>query len=313
MSCAIRRTLFVIALLMLAAASLPIWAQPASSPSRPREEVGAASAAAASASGSSISIVPALQSSCASCPAPAGDALAQRVEALARAVESAASAAKPPLIDPWQDSKSVLLNMLSNRLDAWIFGDGKGSMGVAAYVAAVLAFSISLIRLMLATAMLNPATPPGAWGEFKAWTRRSGVVRGMNVVLAALAVLFTGAALYVVLTARATPDVAQASIGPLQESLKVCQAGLSAAAQRQPVPEPAAPSASSVREALDKVSRSCEAAFRTTDARMAQIQEATNVIEGKQPWPLTKVLVFLATIYLVVAITYLTVLVASRK
>jgi hypothetical protein len=281
----------------------------------PQGTVGTASAVAASGTASSASGTLAVPPVCASCPAATTDVLAQRIDALVKAIESSPSAAKPPLIDRWQDSKAVLLNMLSSRLDAWIFGHGEGSVGVSAQIVAILAFSISLIKLMLAASMLNPATPPTPWGRFKAWTRKSGVARGINTVLAALAVIYTGAALHVVLSARSIPEVAQTSINALQESLKACQTSLAAtSAQRQPITRlpPMTAALPARQEALDRVSKSCDAAIRATNTHIVRVQKTANAIESKLPWTLTKVFAFLTAAYLIAAITYLSVI-ASRN
>ncbi|MFZ5548187.1 MAG: hypothetical protein ACOZJX_05790 [Pseudomonadota bacterium] len=207
---------------------------------------------------------------------------------LTKAAEAAASAAGQPIVDPAQDAKAVILNVISNRLDAMLFGDGKGSVGLAAQVAATLAFIIALVRLMMAVALLNPETPQTPWGEFKAWTRKSGVVRAINVVIGALAVLFTGAALYVVLAAREVPGSCSSA---------------SVAATYQPAPAPSSVSASAALQA----NATCEAAVRATDARVAQIGLVVKDIQDKQPWSFTKVLMFLACVYLVSAVTYLVI------
>jgi hypothetical protein len=233
----------------------------------------------------------------------------QRIDALARVVESTASAAKAPAVDPWQNTKAVLLNVLSNRLDAWLFGNGKGSVGFAVQVVAVLALVIALIRLMLAIAMFNPATPPTKWGQFKAWTRKNPVVRAINVLIGALAVAFTGVVLYVVMSARAAPDVAQASFSALQESLQACQTTLSKTSQLQQLiqtpPSTGTPPLS--QEALDRLGKSCDTAIRDTNQRLKELQNTITTIEAKQPWTLTKIIAFLASAYLVVAVTALLV------
>lgn len=276
-----------------------------------------ASAAASNAAASSPQIIASQTLPAASVPVPVAatsssvEALTKQVAALARAVDSAASTAKQPLVDPSQDVKSLILNILSNRIDDFLFGDGKGGVGLAAQVVAVLAFVIAIIRFMLAVSMLNPATPQTRWGQFKAWTRKSGVVRGINVVIGALAVLFTGAALYVVVSARAVPDASASSIAALKEALTTCQgslAGRETTGAKPPATSTQPPSAAApAPEAMQRYGAACEAAIRSTEARVVQIEQAVAAIDAKQSWTLTKVLAFLAWLYVLAGITFLVV------
>lgn len=231
--------------------------------------------------------------------------LGQRIDALAQAVRASTETAKAPEVDRWQDAKSVFLNVLSNRIDAWLFGEGNESVGLAAQVVATVALVIALIRFMLAVAMLNPATPPTLWGKFKAWTRKSSVVRGLDVVIGALAVIFTGAALYVVVSARASSVPAQESIITLQEALSACQTTLTQTSVALPKDAPARTVDRSAIEAMAGYARTCEAAFQGADARLIRIEGSMSRIDGKQPWAVTKFIAFLTSLYLIAGMTYL--------
>lgn len=247
-------------------------------------------------------------------PVTSIETLAQRIDVLAKAIESATSAAKPPKVDPWQDTKSIVLNVISNRIDSWLFGDGKGSVGFVAQIVAVLAFIIALVRLILAFAMLNPATPPTTWGRIKAGIQKNSVVRVINVFIGILAVIFTGAALYVVMSARATPDISQASITALQESLMACQTALSKAPKlQQPPPLPSSTAQLQGLEAIEKLRTTCESAIRAKDNRLLQIEGAIASIDSKQPWTSTKILAFIAWVYLLVAVTVAVTLLWVRR
>lgn len=283
------------------------------------QEPATTSRTALAASGAAAASSPQLQASqalpAAIAPAPTApastsiDLLIQRVESLARAVDSAASSARQPYVDPWQDLKALILNVLSNRVDHILFGDGKGSVGLAAQVVAILAFIIAVIRLMMAVALLNPATPQTKWGEFKAWTRKSGVVRAINVVVGALAVLFTAAALYVVMAARAVPDASAASLATLKDGLASCQAALASRPERTREQSAGAQATATgiTLEAMQRYSAACEGAIRATDARVVEIGQTVDAIDAKQSWTMTKVLAFLAWLYLLGGVTYLVV------
>jgi hypothetical protein len=234
------------------------------------------------------------------------DALARRIDLLAITVERASQ--PPPPIDPWQDAKSVVLNIVSSRLDAWLFGDGKDRVGRAAQLAAALAFVIALARLILAIALLNPKTPDTPWGRFKKWTRQSAVVRAINVVIGLLAVVFTGTALYVVTSARSAPAVTEEAVAALRESLKACESRAVACVPQDTGPPSSLPiSAGIVRGAVQDCSTSCVEAIRATDVRLTQIENLTTHIDGKQPSAWTKMMQFVAWSYLLGVATYLLV------
>jgi hypothetical protein len=279
-----------LAILVLAAAVQIAVAQTTEAPpeaGRP-PTVGEVAGADVGKSGELTTVTPAVAASaCARCPNTRDELLLQRIDALAVTIESAASQEKLPPADRWEDSKAVLLNVISNRLDAWLFGEIEGGAGFAVQIVAILAFAIALARLMMAIALLKPATPPTRWGRFKAWTRKSGVVRATNVVIGTLAVVFTGAALYVVVSARNAPDAAQASFAALEKNLQTCQTTLSSAVARPQVlvgrspPATAAPPI--LPDALDRIRQSCDAGIRATDRGLA----------------------FLVSVYLIVAVTVL--------
>jgi hypothetical protein len=316
----VERTMWVgLAAFALAFFAQCVWGQDTTPIERSPQASGSSSAASrpqvASIGAASAAQTPAIPPQVVPTPSNTSvEIIAQRIDVLAKVVESAASAAKPPAIDPWQDTKSIILNVISNRLDSWLFGDSKGGFGLVARIAAILAFVIALIRLLLAIAMLNPAAPPTKWGAFKAWTRKSGVVRGMNVVIGALAVVFTGAALYVVMSAQGAPDISKASLTALQESLVACQANLSTMPRLQqlPVAPQAASSTLPMLEAMERYGKTCESAIRAADARLLQIEGSVMAIDNKQSWTFTKVIAFFAWLYLLVAMTYLLRSAASR-
>lgn len=207
-------------------------------------------------------------------------------------------------IKPADDIKSVILNIISNRLDAWLFGDGKGKAGIVAEFAAVIAFFVAFLRLLIAFAVLKKTKPHTKRDKFKIWLRDSLVVRMLNVFFGLLACVYTGAALYVVVSAQATGEVKSAVVA-LESSLKDCQSKLAdipPQPQRATVPGPGVPGAA---ETTERYVIRCQSAMDQANAHLTEIQRQVGGIANKQAWAITKVFTFLAVAWVTFAVTCL--------
>lgn len=246
--------------------------------------------------GNETTVASSTEDSCKSCSQDS--VLMQRLDVLAAEVRAERD-------DPWQDAKSVVLNIISNRLDELLFGGAKGNVGIVPLIVAIVAVVIAAIRFVMACALLRSAVPPTGWGRFKTWIRQSGVVRAANVVVGALAVLFTAGALYVVMEARAAPDITRVSVAALENSLRSCQTKLAnTSVQSAPAshPPPSKPDISHV-DAMNRLSESCDVTARANSDRLTSLHKSVAEIEAKQPWTLTKIIGFLAMAYLLYAAT----------
>lgn len=259
----------------LAAVLLFLGLEPAEAQgSRPAAVVIAASAPASSAS----AVAPAVASSASAPDATTAqiDAVLTRLDALKQAVD----AAKPAAPNRWDDAKSVFLNILSNRLDAKLFGDGKEKAGLAAQFAAALALAVAVIRLITAVALLNPATPPTPWGRFKAWALQSAIVRRVNVAIGLLAVAFTATALYVVLSARSMSDGEERFAG-LRTDLAACREDLARQRDSMSSRTAATPLSDRFLTAFEQHGKACVAAAGAASGALANIEQQLSGIDGR--------------------------------
>lgn len=253
----------------------------------------ATAAAAASAAASSAS-APALPGRAASAGTADLEQLGQRIDKLAAAVSAAASAGQPN--DSWQDAKSVMLNVLSNRIDAFLFGGGSGGVSAGAKLLAGLAVGYAFVKLVLALALLNRGASGGFWSNLRESLCRSRVLAGVRLALAVLALAYTGVAYYLVAGAESEAAASSAqSLEALRSSLQSCQAQLQARPQAQPATGPAAGAASAeLMAAVERQGQACVNALRTQGATLSRLQEQVQAVEAAQPSGLSKMLTFLA-------------------
>lgn len=276
--------------------AISVWGSslaPAAAQEAPRH-AAASSATAASAAASSAS-APTRPGPAASAGTADLEQLGQRIDKLAAAVSAAASAAQPN--DSWQDVKSVMLNVLSNRIDAFLFGGGGGgAVSAGAKLLALLALVYAGLKLLLAFFLLYRG-PSG--GRLDALRERMCRNRGLAVLrcgLAILALAYTGVAYYLVAGAASVSDASSAaSLEALRSSLQSCQAQLQARPQAQPATGPAAGAASAeLMAAVERQGQACVNALRTQGATLSRLQEQVQAVEAAQPSGLSKMLTFLA-------------------
>lgn len=258
----------------------------------------AAASAAASAAQAAAPGAASAPAACPACPMEPSEAVVRRLDGLLRAVEAAASA--PPPGDRWQDAKAVVLNVISSRLDDWLFGAAGGHPGWVAQGAAFVAFVFSALKFLLAWAQRNPPTRPGPWGRFKEWARTRPAARAINVVLSFGLLVISAAGLYVVTAARSDTDGVQRALGTLDTALQACQAELVTARARPPAEPLPATAPVLAPEALEQLSASCDRAITATQQRLDRIQQTSEEIAGRQPWAVTKLAAVLAMVFLVV-------------
>lgn len=232
-------------------------------------------------------------------PAGSIESLGRRIDALAQNVSALALAAEAPAVDPRQDSKSVILNVLSNRIDAWLFGQGNESVGLVAQAIAIGAFVVAWIKLGVALVMLHRKPSANWWGKLRAFIREHWFVRWSNLFFAVLALIFTGAALYVVLTARASTMASDQSVAALQKTLMACQATLATAVLPPPQDR-------STVEAMAGYAKACEAAIHGTDLRLVGIEGTVTRIANRQPGVFSRFVGFIAALYLIGCVSVLT-------
>ncbi len=275
--------------------AISVWGSalaPAAAQEVPRH-AAASSATAASAAASSASAP--------TRPGPAARAgpadiakVAQRIDMLAAAVSAAASAAQPN--DSWQDVKSVMLNVLSNRIDAFLFGGGGGGVSAGAKWLAGLAVGYAFLKLVLALVLLKRDASGGFWSKLRESWCRNRFLAGVRLALAVLALAYTGVTYYLVAGAESETAASSAqSLEALRSSLQSCQAQLQARPQVQPTTGPAAGAASAeLMAAVERQGQACVNALRTQSATLSRLQEQVQAVEAAQPSGLSKMLTVLA-------------------
>lgn len=231
--------------------------------------------------------------------APDLDRLGERIDKLALAVAAAASAAQPN--DSWQDVKSVALNVLSNRIDAFLFGGGSGGgVSAGARLLALVALVYAAVKLLLALALLRRGSTGGFWDRVREGLCRNQVLAGVRCVLAVLALAYTGVAYYLVsgTEAAAAQNSAQ-SIEALRSSLQSCQAQLQARPPAQPAtgPAPVGVASAELMATVARQAQACTSALRNQDATLARLQEQVQAVSAAQPGGLSKGLTFLAWVF----------------
>ncbi len=278
--------------------AISVWGSalaPAAAQEVPRH-AAAPSATAASAAASSAS-APTRPGPAASAGTADLEQLGQRIDKLAAAVSaaaSAASAAQPN--ESWQDVKSVMLNVLSNRIDAFLFGGGGGGVSAGAKWLAGLAVGYAFLKLVLAFALLKRDASGGFWSKLLECWCRNRFLAGVRLALAVLALAYTGVTYYLVAGAESETAASSAqSLEALRSSLQSCQAQLQARPQVQPTTGPAAGAANvELMAAVERQGQACVNALRTQGATLSRLQEQVQAVEAAQPSGLSKMLTFLA-------------------
>lgn len=275
--------------------AISVWGSalaPAAAQEAPRH-AAASSATAASAAASSAS-APTRPGPAASAGTADLEQLGQRIDKLAAAVSAAASAAQPN--DSWQDVKSVMLNVLSNRIDAFLFGGGGGGVSAGAKWLAGLAVGYAFLKLVLALALLKRDASGGFWSKLREGWCRNRFLAGVRLALAVLALAYTGVTYYLVAGVESETAASSAqSLEALRSSLQSCQAQLQARPQVQPTTGPAAGAANvELMAAVERQGQACVNALRTQSATLSRLQEQVQAVEAAQPSGLSKMLTFLA-------------------
>ncbi len=245
------------------------------------------------------------QPHCLECSSVTTAQLAGRVELLRIAVESAKN---QPTFDAHQDSKAIILNIISTRIDSWIFGNSSKGIGVAALSVAALALFFSIFRMVWSGMLLKRDTPSTKWGRFRARLRTNKAVLFFNFVTAVFSVVFAASALYVIHVARTSSPVNETAMSELKTDLMACQtdlAEMSAASARTLPPAQFANSSPDIKIAIEDLRKSCETNSQATQTQLSEIKDSVDSVKSKQPWVLTKMFVFLALILAVLGVGYL--------
>lgn len=289
--------------------ALSVWGSalaPAAAQEAPRHAAASsATAASAAASSASAPTRPGPAASAGTADTADLEQLGQRIDKLAAAVSAAASAAQPN--DSWQDVKSVMLNVLSNRIDAFLFGGGGGGVSAGAKWLAGLAVGYAFLKLVLAIVLLNRDASGGFWSTLRESWCRNRVLAGVRLALAVLALAYTGVTYYLVAGAESEAAASSAqSLEALRSSLQSCQAQLQARPQAQPATGPAAGAASAeLMAAVERQGQACVNALRTQGATLSRLQEQVQAVEAAQPSGLSKMLTFLAWVCALGALGFL--------
>jgi hypothetical protein len=286
--------------------AISVWGSalaPAAAQETPHH-AAAPSAAAASVAASSAS-APTRPGPAASAGTADLEQLGQRIDKLAATVSAAASAAQPN--DSWQDVKSVMLNVLSNRIDAFLFGGGGGGVSAGAKWLAGLAVGYAFLKLVLAFALLKRDASGGFWSKLRECWCRNRFLAGVRLALAVLALAYTGVTYYLVAGAESETAASSAqSLEALRSSLQSCQAQLQARPQAQPAMGPAAGAANAeLMAAVERQGQACVNALRTQGATLSRLQEQVQAVEAAQPSGLSKMLTFLAWVCALGALGFL--------
>jgi hypothetical protein len=209
------------------------------------------------------------------------EAALARLEAAAARLETAAAAFKKD--DSVWDS--IFVNVLSNRIDEFLFGKGNEHRGAVAVGAAWLTLAVSLLKLLIA---------------YFSWRKlHSRVQRGWRVVDMTLALFLTVAAamgVWVLMAAKSEADVVAQQLTANNKALDACAVELQALrAQRPGVEKPQQTQISNqLLESFNALAKTCTAQQQALVNQVNALKNTTDSVAKSQWGSFFQFIVFLA-------------------
>lgn len=174
---------------------------------------------------------------------------------------------------------NIFVNVLSNRIDSWLFGKGEQSRGAVALVAALCTLVVALIKLWLALRLPGRDSEPPSRGR-----------RIAEVTLSVFLCVAAGLGVLAVYSARQAAAVTVEVSEPLTKELAACRAELqSAGSAGRAAPVQAGASLEEIR----RVETACTANAKDVSTRLDGLRERVDEVYGARVGFFSKLFIFL--------------------
>ncbi|PSL83277.1 hypothetical protein C7T35_17840 [Variovorax sp. WS11] len=174
---------------------------------------------------------------------------------------------------------NIFVNVLSNRIDSWLFGKGEQSRGAVALVAALCTLVVALIKLGLALRLPGTNSEPPSRGR-----------RIAEVTLSVFLCVAAGLGVLAIYSARQAAAVTVEVSEPLTKELAACRAELqSAGSAGRAAPVQAGASLEEIR----RVETACTANAKDVSTRLDGLRERVDEVYGARVGFFSKLFIFL--------------------